>query len=258
MKKIIVPVDFSEYSEYALKAAAQLAKKNSSEIYAVHMLELSDAILTSVGESTEPQAIFYLKLAEKRFNELSQGFQSTMTLIVDLLKHLIKNNSDERKTINDNQPIKSLKDLKQTKAVVLIDELDLFLHPKWEKDICGKLHDKFPNIQFFVTTHSPILIDGAVRDKRIDNTKIKIVKLDNQNGETEIEGEYSGKIIENWSLDLLTHSQIFDDSYLTEEERANVRLENNEQELLDLGSKLKIIFQKEAELQRKYSENLNQ
>ncbi|MFK7948538.1 MAG: AAA family ATPase [Saprospiraceae bacterium] len=218
------------------------------------LLDLEDL---KINVSSE-KVTFIIHDEEKRFKELSQGFQSTMTLIVDLLKHLIKNNSDERKTINDNQPIKSLKDLKQTKAVVLIDELDLFLHPKWEKSICGKLHSKFPNIQFFVTTHSPILIDGAVKDDRVDNEKIKIFKLDVQNSETIIEGEYSGKVIEDWSLDLLTHSQIFDDNYLTEEQRADIRLESNEHELLELGSKLKIVFEKEAELQRKYSENLNQ
>ena len=87
MKKIIVPVDFSEYSEYALKAAAQLAKKNGSEIYAVHMLELSDAILTSVGESTEPQAIFYLKLAEKRFNEFLNKAYLKDLKVTPIVKH---------------------------------------------------------------------------------------------------------------------------------------------------------------------------
>ncbi|HAI18599.1 MAG TPA: universal stress protein, partial [Xanthomarina gelatinilytica] len=40
MKKIIVPVDFSEHSEYALEAASMLAKKNNAEILALHMLEI--------------------------------------------------------------------------------------------------------------------------------------------------------------------------------------------------------------------------
>ncbi len=46
MKKIIVPVDFSEHSEYALQTAASIAKKQNSEIIVVHMLELSNAIIT--------------------------------------------------------------------------------------------------------------------------------------------------------------------------------------------------------------------
>lgn len=210
------------------------------------LLDIQDLQLIVSSQSKE--VIFNINGQSKKFKELSEGYQSSINLVTDLVARLIENNPN----------IKSLKDLKKTQAVVLIDELDLFLHPKWEKSICGKLHSKFPNIQFFVTTHSPILIDGAVKDKRIDNKKIKIFKLDVQNGETVIEKEYNGKIIEDWSLDLLTHSQIFDDSYLTEEQRADIRLESNEHELLELGSKLKIVFQKEAELQRKYSENLNQ
>lgn len=87
MKRIIVPVDFSEYSEYALRTAAQLANKNDSEIFAVHMLELSDTILTSVGEPYEPQAVFYLKLAEKRFNEFLNKAYLKGVKVTPVVKH---------------------------------------------------------------------------------------------------------------------------------------------------------------------------
>ena len=69
MKKIIVPIDFSEYSEYALEAAAILAKKNNAEIFALHMLEMSSAVLTASGESQQPKMLFYLRLAEQKFQE---------------------------------------------------------------------------------------------------------------------------------------------------------------------------------------------
>ncbi len=68
MEKIIVPVDFSEYSEFALQTAAMLAKKYSGEILALHMLELNDSLLSS-DEDKDEKSVFYLKLAEKRFNE---------------------------------------------------------------------------------------------------------------------------------------------------------------------------------------------
>lgn len=71
MKKIIVPIDFSEYSEYALNTAAILAKKYDADILALHMLELST--VHAYGKETEgdhmAKAVFYLKLAEKRFDE---------------------------------------------------------------------------------------------------------------------------------------------------------------------------------------------
>lgn len=67
MKKIIVPVDFSEYSEYALEAASNIARKYNSELIVVHMLELSNAILTAGSTALNEEAVFYLKLAEQKF-----------------------------------------------------------------------------------------------------------------------------------------------------------------------------------------------
>lgn len=67
MKKIIVPIDFSEYSEYALEAAASIAKKHKSELIILHMLELSNAIISTDSNSLNEEAVFYLKLAEKKF-----------------------------------------------------------------------------------------------------------------------------------------------------------------------------------------------
>ena len=62
MKKIIVPVDFSEQSEYALKVAASIAKKYGSEIFAVHMLELSTAIISTSEGLQQDQMLFLIKL----------------------------------------------------------------------------------------------------------------------------------------------------------------------------------------------------
>ncbi|GER58103.1 universal stress protein [Patiriisocius marinus] len=68
MKTIIVPVDFSEYSENALKVAAQIAKKQNAELVAVHMMGLSEANLTK--ESDTMEGVFFVKLTQKRFEEL--------------------------------------------------------------------------------------------------------------------------------------------------------------------------------------------
>jgi nucleotide-binding universal stress UspA family protein len=68
MKKIIVPIDFSEHSEYALEAAANLAQKYGSELLVLHMLELSNAILTADSSALNEEAVFYLKLAEQKFD----------------------------------------------------------------------------------------------------------------------------------------------------------------------------------------------
>lgn len=67
MKTIIVPVDFSKYSENALKVAAQLARKENATIVTVHMLGLSDANLIKEGNGME--GMFLIKLTQKRFEE---------------------------------------------------------------------------------------------------------------------------------------------------------------------------------------------
>lgn len=68
MKKILVPIDFSENSEYALRVAASIAKQQQAEIIVLHMLGLSEAILTKDEAQETAEAIYYLKLAEKRFS----------------------------------------------------------------------------------------------------------------------------------------------------------------------------------------------
>ena len=87
MKKIIVPVDFSEHSNYALQAAAQLAKKYDAEILALHMLEISETILTKGETALQDETVFFIKLAEKKFNEfLEQDFLEGIS-VTPIVKH---------------------------------------------------------------------------------------------------------------------------------------------------------------------------
>jgi len=76
MKKILVPTDFSEEAENALKVAAQIARKFESEIFLLHMLELPlDLIDPSQprGSGDLPEAIFFMKLAHQRFNKVMKS-----------------------------------------------------------------------------------------------------------------------------------------------------------------------------------------
>ncbi len=69
MKKILVPTDFSKYSEYALEVAASLAKKFNAEIIVVHMMGLSHSSMNKTDARTATEALYYLKLSEKKFKE---------------------------------------------------------------------------------------------------------------------------------------------------------------------------------------------
>ena len=73
MRRILVPTDFSVQAENALKVAAQLAKKFNGEIYLLHMLELPLQLVDPVigsGSQNLPEALFFMKLAKKRFKEV--------------------------------------------------------------------------------------------------------------------------------------------------------------------------------------------
>lgn len=87
MNKIIVPVDFSEHSEYALYTAALLAKKSNAEILVVHMLELSEALINKSEATQQVEAIYYMRLAEQRFETfLDKDYLEGLT-VTPVIKH---------------------------------------------------------------------------------------------------------------------------------------------------------------------------
>ena len=83
--------------------------------------------------------------------ELSEGHRSTLIFICDLLIRL-----SERTPAKEN--------VFEQSGVVLIDEICLHLHPRWQRTIVGKLRSLFPNLQFIMTTHSPVVLLGASED----------------------------------------------------------------------------------------------
>ena len=78
--------------------------------------------------------------------QLSDGERGLLALVFDLARRLSQANPKLKDPLRDG------------KAVVLIDELDLHLHPRWQRTIIEKLTKTFPNCQFIVTTHSPQII----------------------------------------------------------------------------------------------------
>lgn len=71
MKKILIPTDFSDHAEYALKVAAQIAKKNNGEIILLHMLELPHEASDAVGAGHDiPEIMFFKNAAIRRLEDL--------------------------------------------------------------------------------------------------------------------------------------------------------------------------------------------
>lgn len=82
---------------------------------------------------------------------LSDGFRSVLALAGDLVWRLLESFP------KSNNPL-------EEEGVVLIDELDIHLHPTWQREIAGWLQDQFPKLQFIVATHSPLIAAGAGKD----------------------------------------------------------------------------------------------
>ncbi|MBL7973365.1 MAG: AAA family ATPase [Candidatus Kapabacteria bacterium] len=86
-----------------------------------------------------------------KFHQLSDGNKSVLVWVCDMLARLIK-----------TQPkISTQSDLQ---GIVFVDEIGLYLHPKWQYNIVSKLRAWFPKIQFIFSTHSPMIILGASKD----------------------------------------------------------------------------------------------
>src|SRR5680860_898854 len=87
MKKIIVPVDFSQQSEYALKTAASLALSHKAEILVVHMLELNRSLNATPEVVNQEYTVFLIKAAEKRLNEFLDKPYLKGVKVTQIIKH---------------------------------------------------------------------------------------------------------------------------------------------------------------------------
>ncbi|MDT7827470.1 universal stress protein [Pricia sp. S334] len=87
MKKIIVPVDFSKQSEYALKTAASLSLKHDAEILVVHMLELNRSLTASPEMINQEYTVFLIKTAEKQLNEFLNRPYLKDVKVTPIIKH---------------------------------------------------------------------------------------------------------------------------------------------------------------------------
>lgn len=85
--------------------------------------------------------------------QLSDGYRIVLALVLDLVSRLLK--------ANGSIPGISPQDVLGSSGIVLIDEIDLHLHPRWQQTILTDLRETFPNIQFIVSTHSPQIVSSV-------------------------------------------------------------------------------------------------
>lgn len=91
------------------------------------------------------------------FNSLSDGFRNMVAMVADIAHRSFRLN-----------PHYGAEAALRSEGVVLIDEVDLHLHPKWQRRVVDDLKSAFPNLQFIVTTHSPFILQSAKNNEMID------------------------------------------------------------------------------------------
>ena len=86
--------------------------------------------------------------------EMSDGYKNTLSMIGDIAYRMAVLNP----TLGDQV-------LEKTPGVVLIDEIDLHLHPQWQQTILNDFHAIFPEVQFIVSSHAPAVINSIPREQ---------------------------------------------------------------------------------------------
>lgn len=114
------------------------------------------------------------------FTTLSDGYRNVIKIVLDIAARMCMLN-----------PYLKGNALKETPGVVVIDEIDLSLHPTWQRRIIGILKDLFPQIQFICATHSPFIIQ-SLEDGELHSLDSDL-----------LEEEYSGESIEDIAEDIM-------------------------------------------------------
>lgn len=135
--------------DYAAKSNNQVAKKSLEKVRNVICSKIFPEIFDFKFKSsyTNNYVLFKTKDGWFRYTELGFGYQSMLSWVVDLCKRMIETFPNAENPLLES-------------AIVLVDEIDLHLHPKWQREVISYVSEIFKNVQFIVTTHSPLVIQS--------------------------------------------------------------------------------------------------
>jgi hypothetical protein len=118
--------------------------------------------------------------------QLGYGYQTLITWVTDLASRMVERYPDSPDPLAEP-------------AFVAVDEIDLHLHPVWQRKVMGYLTERFPNTQFVVTAHSPLVAQAAV------NANLAVLRREGDH--VIIDNDRSN--IRNWRIDQILTSDLF-------------------------------------------------
>lgn len=139
------------------------------------------------GKPEEPSGVrFVTPNGVVPLSGLSLGYQTTIAWITDLAIRLYGLYPDSSNPLAEP-------------AIVLIDEIDLHLHPHWQRRLIADLTPHFPKVQFIATAHSPLMVQAT--------TDANLAVLQQKDGQVVIENE--PYFVKNWRVDQILTSDLF-------------------------------------------------
>ena len=168
--------DFQEWLlqlDYSQKSGSEKSRKRLQKMHDLVSSDLfpgvTDFSFKKDGDNEHVVVVFSAgKDGDVRFEELGFGYQTTLTWLADFCKRMFELYPDAENPLHEE-------------AVVLVDEIDLHLHPKWQRDLVPTLSKIFPNVQFIVTTHSPHVLQS------MEDVNLYVLRRNAESGEIEAE-----------------------------------------------------------------------
>lgn len=168
--------DFQEWLlqlDYSQKSGSEKSRKRLQKMHDLVSSDLfpgvTDFSFKKDGDNEHVVVVFSAgKDGDVRFEELGFGYQTTLTWLADFCKRMFELYPDAENPLHEE-------------AVVLVDEIDLHLHPKWQRDLVPTLSKIFPNVQFIVTTHSPHVLQSMA------DVNLYVLRRDETSGEITVE-----------------------------------------------------------------------
>ncbi len=138
-----------------------------------------------------PRAEFKTPYGWVFLSAMGYGYQTLIAWIVDLASRLVEQYPDSDDPLSEP-------------AVVLVDEIDLHLHPSWQRDIMKYLSNRFPNTQFIATAHSPLIVQAA------PSVNANVVVLRRPKGKDYVVIDNETESVRGWRVDQILASDLYD------------------------------------------------
>jgi AAA domain, putative AbiEii toxin, Type IV TA system len=186
----LIYLDYTSSTEFSSKLN-RVRQKDRRDI-AIYLLkqvlwEIEDIrFIPGEGVRPKPRVEFKTPYGWVPFRQLGYGYQSLATWVADFASRMVERYPESKNPLAEP-------------AVVLVDEIDLHLHPKWQRELMDRLTNLFPNTQFIATAHSPLVVQAAA------NANLAVLRRVGDHVEIDNDVDY----IRNWRVDQILTSDLF-------------------------------------------------